>query len=195
MIGGVHSPVRAMRGFPRWVLAAAVGCQGCAIIALVGENRDAGFDAAAADVPALPDVVAPPDVPALPDVVAPPDVLALPDAGPPAMDVAFVTDVPFVLDGRMLDRPGPSGAGQDVVDADLADVADGARDDVVLLADASATADAGMVMLEDSAAREDAQQVVNDVAGGNACRRDSDCTRDPAGMLCGLMTMRCGTVR
>jgi hypothetical protein len=183
MIGGVHSPVRAMRGFPRWVLAAAVGCQGCAIIALVGENRDAGFDAAAADVPALP------------DVVAPPDVLALPDAGPPAMDVAFVTDVPFVLDGRMQDRPGPSGAGQDVVDADLADVADGARDDVVLLADASATADAGMVMLEDSAALEDAQQVVNDVASGNACRRDSDCTRDPAGMLCGLMTMRCGTVR
>jgi hypothetical protein len=146
-------------------------------------------------VPALPDVVAPPDVPALPDVVAPPDVLALPDAGPPAMDVAFVTDVPFVLDGRMQDRPGPSGAGQDVVDADLADVADGARDDVVLLADASATADAGMVMLEDSAALEDAQQVVNDVASGNACRRDSDCTRDPAGMLCGLMTMRCGTVR
>jgi hypothetical protein len=111
------------------------------------------------------------------------------------MDVTFVTDVPFVLDGRMQDRPGPSGAGQDVVDAGLADVADGARDDVVVIADASATADAGMVMLEDSAVLEDAQQVVIDVAGGNACRRDSDCTRDPAGMLCGLMTMRCGTVR
>jgi hypothetical protein len=194
MIGGVHSPVRAMKGFPRWVLAAAMGCQGCAIIALVGENRDAGFDATAADVPALPDVVAPPDVPALPDVVAPPDVPALPDAGPPAMDVAFVTDVPFVLDARMLDRTQPSGAGQDVVDAGLADVADGARDDVVVIADASATADAGMVMADDSAVFEDATQALPDAMGGT-CRRDSDCTRDPAGMLCGLMTMRCGTVR
>jgi hypothetical protein len=176
------------------VLAAAEGCQGCAIIALVGENRDAGFDAATVDVPALPDVVTPPDVPALPDAVAPPDVPALPDAGPPAMDVVFVTDVPFVFDGRMFDRSGPSGAGQDVVDAGLADVNGDAGDDVVVIADASATADAGMVMADDSAVLEDAMQALPDAMGGT-CRRDSDCTRDPAGMLCGLMTMRCGTVR
>jgi hypothetical protein len=107
------------------------------------------------------------------------------------MDVPFVTDVPVVIDVRVVDRPGPSGAGQDVVD-----VAPGedAAEDVIVRADASATADAGMVMAEDSAAPEDAQQVLPDVAGA-ACRRDSDCARDPAGPLCGRGTMRCGTER
>jgi hypothetical protein len=61
---------------------------------------------------------------------------------------------------RMLDRAGPSGAGQDVVDAGLADVNGDAGDDVVVIADASATADAGMVMADDSAVLEDAMQAL-----------------------------------
>lgn len=181
-----------MTGPQRWVLVLAMGAQGCAIIALVGENRDAGFDVAAVDAPMrAPDVVAPPaDAPALPDDVPPPvDAPAPPDAGPPAMDVAFVTDVPFVFDARLMDRPGSQGAGQDVVDAT------DAGDDVVVRADASATADAGMTVVEDSAALEDASQLLPDALVGASCRRDSDCARDPAGMLCGTMTMRCGTVR
>lgn len=171
-----------MRDLQRWVLAAAVGCQGCAIIALVGENRDAGLDAPTVDAPV-----------SAPDLVAPPmDMPVLSDAGPPAMDVAFVTDVPRVFDVRMVDRPGSTGAGQDVVDVALrADV----EEDVVVRADASPTADAGMVVVEDSAALEDASQLLPDVMAGASCRRDSDCTRDPAGMLCGMMTMRCGMVR
>ncbi len=80
------------------------------------------------------------------------------------------------------------GVGQDVFDAALGD-------DVDLRLDASATVEAGTVMNGDSAAPEDASQLVPDVVGGAACRRDSDCTRDPAGMLCGMMTMRCGMVR
>ena len=183
----------------RWVLAAAVGCQGCAIIALVGENRDAGFEAAV-DAPAVaPDVVAPPsDVPVVAsDVVAPPpDVPAPPDAGPPAMDVAFVNDVPEVIDARMMDRPGPSGAGQDVVDASLgADAGADAGADVVVRADAAMTADAGMTLVEDSAGLEDTSLLLPDALVGATCRRDSECARDPAGTLCGTMTMRCGTVR
>lgn len=176
-----------MSGLQRWVLAAGLGCQGCAIIALVGENRDAGFDAAAVvDVP-----VSPPD-----RVTLPVDVPALPDAGPPAMDVAFVTDVPTVIDVRIVDRPGPIGAGQDVVDASPGDDAGvDAGVDVVVRADASATADAGMTMVKDGSALEDASLFLPDVLGGAPCRRDVDCARDPAGTLCGTMTMRCGTVR
>lgn len=181
MSGGVHCPVRAMRDLPRWVLVLAMGAQGCAIIALVGENRDAGFEAATLDVPVLPDVVAPPV-----------DVPALPDAGPPAMDVAFVTDVPFVLDGRLFDRPASMGAGQDVIDAALGN---DVGEDVLVRADASQTADAGMTTVEDSAPTEDASQLLPDALVGATCRRDNDCARDPAGMLCGTMTMRCGTVR
>jgi hypothetical protein len=108
------------------------------------------------------------------------------------MDVAFVSDVPEVIDVRTVDRPGASGAGQDVVDASLGDDA-GA--DVVARADAAMTADAGMTLVEDSAGLEDTSLLLPDALVGATCRRDSECARDPAGMLCGTMTMRCGTVR
>ena len=171
-----------MSGASRWVLVLALGAPGCAIIALVGENRDAGFEAATVDVPVI-----------APDVIAPPrDAPALPDSGPPAMDVPDPSDVRSTRDALAVDQPVIPGTGQDVVDAALGD---DVGEDVVVRADASATADAGMVMPADVEALEDAQQGLPDVAGGAPCRRDSDCTRDPAGMFCGMMTMRCGTVR
>ncbi|MFO0625131.1 MAG: hypothetical protein U0325_05890 [Polyangiales bacterium] len=88
--------------------------------------------------------------------------------------------------------PRTHGAGQDVVDAALVDDA-GA--DAVVRADAAQAAEASTTMAEDGAVLEDAMQALPDAPGGAACRRDSDCLRDPAGTVCGLMTMRCGTMR
>lgn len=176
----VDCVVRVMRP-SRWTPLLALTLQGCAILALVGENPDGGR----ADVPP-PDVLGftldaglvPPamDVPVPPpmDVPVPPSELPPPPTDLPPTDVVT------------RDRPEPSGAGLDVGDAgapmDLPDV--------VINSDATITQEASTMKVPDGAL-EDATMVLPDGSSGAVCRRDFDCRADPAGNLCNQATMRC----
>lgn len=147
-------------------IALLLASSGCAITALVGENPDA----------AIADVTA--SEAAIDAAVTPFDVVI--DDTPRALPDLVEMDAAVTPDRLVVDRDRP-GAGIDAV-----------ADDVFSDAGSIATPDLSSAP-RDVVSTEDITRPPGDAIVGGSCRRDAECVADPAGPVCNLRTLRCGT--